>query len=103
MDLDIYDILPVSIMENSHTFRESYFDYLYLCRTCVRSFDSKTELDKCKFCGNAIIELKSVRRGRAGWKAGFKNTKIFRYFCPICEKNFISKEKFSVCNGCRTD
>ena len=100
---DIFSDLPVSVMENYHKFRESHYNFLYLCRSCARSFDSKQAVEVCKFCDNSVIELRSLRRMQSGWRQGFRKKVMYRYYCPTCEKNFMTTEHMAFCNRCRTD
>ncbi|MBI3190519.1 hypothetical protein HYZ41_02335 [archaeon] len=100
--MDISDHLPSSIMENFHEFRESRYNFLYMCRSCSRSFDSRIALDNCKFCNGSIIELRSVKRGKRNVRSLVKKP-IYRYYCPTCEKNFMTTESIPMCNVCRTD
>ena len=67
------------------------FSYLIICKDCQRSFDvkkDKSEDTRCRSCAseNVIIKGKS----------------IFRYYCPSCEKHFISEEEHDVCKKCGT-
>lgn len=84
------------ITENSTSERsqeyEKYrkkFSFLVICRDCTRSFDSSKkegEETQCKFCASENIIVK----GRH----------IFRYYCPACEKSYLSEEERDVCMKC---
>ncbi len=103
MTSDIFDNLPVSSLDNFHKFRESTYNFLYLCKACARTFDSEKSMETCKFCGNPVTELRSVKRNREALKDGFRKNIRYRYYCPTCEKNFVTTEKLALCNTCRTD
>ncbi len=93
--------------ENNQTERnqdyEQYrkkFNRLIICRDCTRSFDTKEDekvfgrtegasVILCKFCGSDNIIIK----GRH----------IFKYYCPACEKSYISEEKQTKCKVCQTE
>ncbi|HLD85615.1 MAG TPA: hypothetical protein VI968_03600 [archaeon] len=84
------------ITENSTSERsqdyEKYrkkFSFLVICKDCTRSFDSNKkegEETHCKFCASENIIVK----GR----------NIFRYYCPACEKSYLSEEERDVCVKC---
>ncbi|MCX6815569.1 MAG: hypothetical protein NT120_01835 [Candidatus Aenigmarchaeota archaeon] len=88
------DRLPSGSLDDFHRFREGRFNFLYLCKTCNRSFDSLEKEDNCKFCGSDIVELRKTNRGRPT---------TYRHYCPTCERTFTTTEKLTVCNECRTD
>ncbi|MBI4163068.1 MAG: hypothetical protein HY513_05270 [Candidatus Aenigmarchaeota archaeon] len=91
-------------IENNQTERnqdyEQYrkkFHHLIICRDCTRSFDAKEEkkvfgrtegapVTLCKFCGSDNIVIK----GRH----------VFKYYCPACEKSYISEEQQTKCKVC---
>ncbi|GEM_PF-2712786 len=72
------------------------FNRLIICRDCTRSFDAKEDgrigsesVTLCKFCNSNNIIIK----GRH----------IFKYYCPTCEKSYISEEKQTKCKNCNTE
>jgi|SRR3989338_439051 len=78
-------------MRDFDTFRKK-FNFLYLCKSCVRSFDSMEPLSRCKFCsaeGPEILEMKSSRT-------------MYRYYCTKCEKNHISQSVVGECAKCKS-
>jgi len=91
---DIFDRLPSGSLDDFHKFREGCYNFLYLCKTCNRSFDSVDKANSCKFCGSGVVELRSTIKGK---------TTRYMYHCPVCDKNFTTTEKLTVCNICRTD
>ncbi|MDI6720951.1 MAG: hypothetical protein QMD85_01070 [Candidatus Aenigmarchaeota archaeon] len=85
-----YDKLPLSSMKEFDSFRER-FNFLYLCRSCARSFDSTEPRSDCKFCSSEGLEVLDMKvRGKV----------MYRYFCPSCEKNRLTKEHVGSCAGC---
>jgi Zn finger protein HypA/HybF involved in hydrogenase expression len=103
MAVDIFDNLPIWGLDEFENFRNSKYRFLYLCRNCARSFDSDEALNKCKFCGQQVMELRTAKKERESWKSGFKKRTMYKYFCPTCERSFVTNEKMAVCNRCRTD
>lgn len=67
------------------------FNFLYLCRSCARSFDSVDPVGACKFChaeGPEVLDMKAP--GRI----------FYRYYCPKCEKNRITEKIADKCIKC---
>ena len=99
--MDIFENVPPSIMLGFNEFRESRYNFLYVCRSCGRWFDSKKAMCNCKFCNGSIIELGSKKTEKKF--AGMVKKPMYRYYCPTCEKNLITTENLPMCNMCRTD
>jgi len=98
---DVYDKIPLWLLDSFDKFRDDRYDFLFLCRGCQRAFDSKGHVENCKFCGDKVTEIRSVKR-----KKPFplnRENRLYRYYCPLCEKNFLTSEKLTVCNSCKTD
>ena len=83
---------------NDYEHYRKKFNRLITCKDCTRSFDAKEGENKndakdvslcCKFCGSGNIIIK----GRH----------IFKYYCPACEKSYISEEKQTKCKTCSTE
>ena len=84
-----YDELAADSTRSLDSFRKK-FNFLYLCRSCARSFDSMEPLPRCKFCyaeGPEILDMKSQRT-------------MYRYYCAKCEKNHISESIAETCIKC---
>ncbi len=101
MAMDVFDKLPLWTLDAFDKFRDDRYSFLYLCKNCARTFDSKIYVDACKFCGHNVVELRSIKK-----KKTFplnRENRLYRYYCPLCEKNFITSEKLTVCSTCRID
>ena len=75
-------------------FRKANYNYLYFCPHCNRSFESKEQTDKCKFCGmTGVRELVAKKKIK---ESGDK----YRYYCTKCGRTFTSAEQVNVCQFC---
>ena len=81
-------------IDDFHAFREKKYNFLYLCNTCARSFDSILSMSECKFCSSPVKEL-SARQNHP-----LIGESYFRYYCSKCEKNFLSPVKHDECQIC---
>ena len=82
------DSLPAGELDDHHLHRLKKYKHLYYCPKCVRNFDSKEVMKKCKICSTDLIELKPDQKSE------------YRYYCPVCEKNFTVPEKPEKCINC---
>ncbi|MBI2580070.1 MAG: hypothetical protein HYW27_04175 [Candidatus Aenigmarchaeota archaeon] len=77
-------------LKNFDSYRKK-FNFLYLCKSCARSFDSVEPTGHCRFCqaeGPEVLDMKAP--GRI----------FFRYYCPRCEKNRLTEKKLDECVKC---
>ena len=96
----IYDKSPSGCLDQFEKWRRHRMNYLYLCKKCRRSFDSKAEKKFCKFCSGEIIQLMHVDRLE---KNIMQKTKPrFQYVCSVCDTLFDSEEPVNACPVCRT-
>ena len=58
--METYPDTPIGELDEYHSFREKRFKYIYLCPTCLRSFETQSPTNNCKFCGGNIKRLAPV-------------------------------------------
>ena len=86
----LYDNIPADSLRNLDKFREK-FNFLYMCKSCARSFDSMEPVSACKFCSSEGPEILDMKvRGKL----------MYRYYCPRCEKNRITESLVEKCASC---
>ena len=73
-----------SELSDSHEHSKKFL-YLYICKKCIRSFESQTATDKCKFCDGDVKLI--------------DNRQLYTFVCPGCYKKFTAK-KAEKCPRC---
>jgi len=91
--VETIDGLPKGALDDFHGHRIKNYNHIYYCYRCVRSFDSKKEIQTCKFCGAAVRDI-------TGTKFEHPFAQKYRYYCTKCEKNFESFTVFENCAIC---
>ena len=81
-------------LDDFDAFREKKFNFLYLCKSCARSFDSISVMQTCKYCNSPVEELEAKQ------KHPLLTESYYRYYCPRCEKNYKHSGKRVECQIC---
>ena len=58
--MELYSDWPIGELDEYHSFREKKYKYIYLCLNCLRSFESATPTNNCKFCSGEIKRLAPI-------------------------------------------
>jgi DNA-directed RNA polymerase subunit RPC12/RpoP len=86
---------PGFLMDEYRWKHSAGFQYLYLCKKCARSFETKKETQACKFCSSPVKELLDETTNSI-----LKKNKYY-YSCKSCGKKEIIhvKKKTCVCGA----
>ncbi len=86
----LYDNISADSLRNLDKYREK-FNFLYMCKSCARSFDSMEPVGSCKFCSSEGPEILDMK---------VSGKVMYRYYCPKCEKNRVTESLVEKCTGC---
>ena len=89
------DGIAKGTLDEYHNFRKQEYKHLYYCYKCIRTFDSKTKTETCKFCNAAVRDI-------TGAKFEQPFAQKYHYYCPECERSFESYSLFETCAVCST-
>jgi len=92
--MTIYGKLTTSALDGFEEWRKKYYKYLYHCKKCAKNFETVEKEEKCKFCGEKIIELErndvEMHRGKHR----------LSYYCYECKERFQAKDIIHNCEKC---
>jgi DNA-directed RNA polymerase subunit RPC12/RpoP len=60
MGTELYADWPFGELDEFHAFREKHYKYIYLCKSCSRSFETVSPTNRCKFCSGSIKRLAPI-------------------------------------------
>lgn len=91
MPESIFDSGTVGELLPELKWKKKHFSYLYLCKKCLRSFETGMEVTTCKFCSEPVEELFSSQINK------ILKEQRFYLKCNNCGKESIAYEKKIKC------